>query len=276
MADVIRAVLYGVLPALGAALLLVGLLGTRWLGVANGLGLLVTLGLLKQRRPLWPHELWAGNNDAMLWLCWGALAVGLLAALHPRRELPGWLAVPSGLACIGGNFWLVLVNPRKRWEVTECVLQHEAAIAVAAVGWLSVRRAIGARPGPLMAWALSGCLAGDAALLHFSGSTLQGQLGGAVATAFAAAAGTALWRHPFVLDRTAALPFAAIHGGLLLTGVHLSELGPVPAVLAGVAPCALVLCGAANTGTAGAMRFLLGFAGMVALLGSAVWLTQKG
>lgn len=273
MADLIRVVLYGVLPALGAALLLVGIAGTRLLGVANGLGLLVTLGLLKQRMPTWPHDLWAGNNDAMLWLCWGALGVGVLAAAHPRRELPAWLSIPSGIACIGGSFWLVLVNPRKRWETTESIAQHGAAIVLTTLTWLSVRRAIGARPGPLMAWTLGGCLAGDAVLLHFSGSTLQGQMAGAAATAFAAAGGTALWRHSFVLDRAAALPFAAIHGGLLLTGVHLSELGIGAATIAGLAPAALLLCGTGGPGTSAAMRFVLGVTGMVGLLLAAIWST---
>ena len=66
MADLIRVVLYGVLPATAAALLLVGLLGSRWVGLAAGIGLLVTHGLLRQRFPAWPHELWGSGNDANL------------------------------------------------------------------------------------------------------------------------------------------------------------------------------------------------------------------
>lgn len=253
MGDLIRVVLYGVLPATTAALLLVGLLGSRWLGVAAGLGLLVTHGLLRQRFPAWPHELWGGGNDANLWLCWTALAIGLVAAAQPRRPWPPAAVVPPGLLLLAAQFWLMLTNRRKRWELTETVLQHAAFAALAALAWLGVKRLLAARPGPLSVWALAGCLGADAALLHLGGSTFQGQVAGAAATAFAAAAGTALWRHGLAFETGAALVFAWLHCGLLALGFHIGELPPGAAATAAAAPFLLSL-GASG----GPARFWLG------------------
>lgn len=253
MADLIRVVLYGVLPASAAALLLVGLLGSRWLGVAAGLGLLVTHGLLRQRFPAWPHELWAAGNDANLWLCWTALGIGLVAAAQPRRSWPLAAVVPPGLLLLAAQFWLMLTNRRKRWDLTETVVQHAAFAALAALSWLGVRRLLAARPGPLSVWVLAGCLGADAGLLHLGGSTFQGQIAGAGATAFAAAAGTALWRHGLAFETGSALVFAWLHCGLLALGFHIGELPLEAAAIAAAAP---LLLGLGASG--GSAKFWLG------------------
>ncbi|MGE3174913.1 MAG: hypothetical protein AB7O97_19960 [Planctomycetota bacterium] len=270
MADLLRVVLYGVLPALAATLLLVGLLGPRLLGLSAGLGVLVSWGLLRSRVPQWPHELWAGNNDATQWLCWCLLAIGALSACCGKRLRPAALAWVAGAGALGGEVWLMLTNLRRRMDTGELLLQHGLATAAATALWLVVRRALDHRGSAAQAWLLCACLCGDSALLLLSGSALQGQLAGAIAAAFGAAAGTALWRHPFRLDRAVALPFTAAHAGFLLAGLHFSELEWLPAVLAAVAPAGLALAGERQGGTTGASRVVLSVAAVLAPLGAAV------
>jgi hypothetical protein len=268
MADLLRVALYGVLPSLAATLLLVGLFGPRLLGVSAGLGLLVAWGLLRQRLPLWPHELWTSGNDAMQWLCWSVLGLGALSALHGRREWPRGVIVPLGCGLFAAQAWLALTNLRRRWGLLESVVQHAAAAALAAAVWFAVRRAITMRSNSAMALVLATALGGDAALLLASGSAFQGQLAGSVATSFAAAAITVFWRRSFPLDRSAAMPFAAAHCGLLLLGVHLSELHRLPAVLAALAPSALAWSGLASGGMRDKARLSLcagAMAGLFAL-----------
>jgi hypothetical protein len=268
MADLLRVALYGVLPSLAATLLLVGLFGPRLLGVSAGLGLLVAWGLLKQRLPLWPHELWTTGNDAMQWLCWTVLGLGVVSALHGRRQWPRGIIVPLGCGLFGAQAWLVLTNLRRRWDLLESIVQHGAAAALATAVWFGIRHAITQRSSSAMALLLALALAGDAALLMASGSAFQGQLAGSVATSFAAAAATVLWRRSFPLDRSAAMPFAAAHCGLLMLGVHLSELHPLPAVAAALAP----LCLAAAGPAVGAFRDRLRLGACAAAMGGLIGL----
>ena len=48
MGDLVEVVLYGVLPSLAAALLLAGAFGTRFVGLAAGIGLLAAYALLRR------------------------------------------------------------------------------------------------------------------------------------------------------------------------------------------------------------------------------------
>jgi len=247
-------VLFGVLPSIAAALLLVGAFGTRWLGVALGVGTFAALGLLRDEWPPWPQALWAGNNDGLVWFAWCVLAVGAASAAAGPRWPPRWVAVPGGIAVLAGQVWLELTTRRAYMGTTETACVHAVAIGTMAFVWLGTRRALAQRGAALQAWLLTACLCVDAYLLLAGGSALQGQLAGAAAAAFGAAAGTALWRRDFRLDVAAAWPFAAAHCGLLLAGVQIGELRLLPALLAAFAPVPLSFAGPGDEGIGAGSR----------------------
>jgi hypothetical protein len=278
MADLLGVVLYGVLPAVAAALLLVGWLGPRWLGLAAGLGLLVSWGLLRKQLPAWPWQLYTGTNDATQWFCWCALGIGAISTFGGGRLRlrPRQLAWSGAVACLLLEGWLMLTNLRRRWDIAQAWLQLGLAGIVCVAVWAAVRRAITDRGSAVQLWLLAACLAGDSCVLLLSGSALQGQLAGAVAAAYAAGAGCSLWRHPFRIDRAVALPFAAAHCWLLLAGLHFSELRLLPALLAVAAPAALALAGRRVDGVGAAGRRLAGTAVAAALVGGAVALAFAG
>ena len=234
MEDAIRTVLYGVLPSLGITLLLVGLAGPRWIGVAAGVAAVAAWNLIGQQWPTWPHELWAGQGDGMQRFAWSLCVFGLVSAVALRRELPAWLFVPPAAALSWGQAWFVLerVRVNQKWKPIEALGWQVAATAAFLCAWIPARRALSMRPGKAMAWALCAILVADSVLLASTGSAKQGQLAGALAAVFGAAAGTALWRQGFSLPRSAALTFAAAHAGLLVVGLHLSYLPRESAAIA--------------------------------------------
>jgi hypothetical protein len=274
MEDALRTVLYGVLPSIGIALLLVGLLGPRWTGLAAGLSAVAAWNLIGQKWPVWPHELWGGQGDGMQWFTWSLVVFGLTSAAALRREFPAWVYVPPAAAMAWGQAWfaLAVVRRNQKWKDAETLGWQVAAMLAVLFAWLPVRRALSVRPGKLMCWTLCAILVADSALLLLTGSAKQGQLAGALAAVFGAAAGTALWRQGFALDRSAALPFGAAHGGLLVVGFHLSYLPQWPAVLAAAAPLPLWILGPAGGGAKGTALLVASLLGVAGLLGSAIWL----
>jgi len=254
MPEQVRMVLYGVLPSIAAALLLVGAFGTRWLGVAIGVGTFAALGLLRDELPALPHVLWAGDNNGLVWFAWCLLTIGAASAATGPRFPPRWAAISGGIAVLAGQVWLELTTRRAHMGDAEAVAVHAVAIGTMALVWLGTRRALAQRGTALQAWLLTACLCVDSFLLLAGGSALQGQLAGAVAAAFGAAAGTALWRRDFRLDVAAAWPFAAAHCGLLLAGVQFGELRLVPALLAAFAPVPLSFAGPGDEGLGAGSR----------------------
>lgn len=273
MEDAIRTVLYGVLPSLGVTLLLVGLVGPRWTGVAAGVSAVAAWNLIGQQWPTWPHELWAGQGDGMQRFTWSLCVFGLVSALSLRRDLPAWLFVPPAAALSWGQAWFALerVRVNQKWKPVEAVGWQVAAMAAFLCAWIPVRRALSLRPGKAMAWVLCAILVADSALLASTGSAKQGQLAGALAAVFGAAAGTALWRQGFALPRSAALPFAAAHGGLLVVGLHLSYLPRESAAIAAAAPLLLLLVGPAVGGAVATIRFVGALLLLFGALAGAVW-----
>ncbi len=269
MADFLRVVLYGVLPAFAAALLLVGAFGPRLLGCASGVGLLAAFALLR-RWPAWPHDLYAGSNDGNQWLVWSVFAIGVLTVAGGGKVPPRLLQLPGGALLLSGQAWLMTITRRARASALEGYAGFGIAAVALVVLWWSVRRAVMQRGGAAMTWLLTACLVGDSVLLLLGGSALQGQLAGAVAAAFGTAAGTALWRRPFQLDRAVALVFAAAHGGLLFAGVQFSDLQLLPAALAAAAPVALQFAGPRADGARAAGRHALCVTAMLAAIGGAV------
>lgn len=273
MEDALRTVLYGVLPSLGVTLLLVGLFGPRWTGVAAGVAAVAAWNLIGQQWPTWPHELWAGQGDGMQRFTWSLCVFGGVSAAALRRELPAWLFVPPAAAMAWGQAWIALerVRVNQKWKPAETLGWQVAATAAFLCAWIPVRRALSLRPGKAMAWILCAILVADSVLLASTGSAKQGQLAGALAAVFGAAAGTALWRPGFALPRAAALPFAAAHGGLLVVGLHLSYLPRESAAIAALAPLPLLLVGAPGCGALGILRFVGVLLAVFGALGGAVW-----
>jgi hypothetical protein len=272
--DALRTVLYGVLPSLGITLLLVGLFGPRWTGLAAGIAAVAAWNLIGQQWPVWPHELWAGKGDGMQRFTWGLVVFGLVNAAAVRREFPAWAYVPPAAALSWAHAWFSLqtVRTNQKWKDAEILGWQVAAVLAFLCAFAPVRRALQMRPGKAMAWVLCAILVADSVLLVSTGSAKQGQLAGALAAVFGAAAGTALWRQGFSLDRSAALPFAAAHSGLLVVGFHLSYLPRDSALLAAAAPLALLLVGPASGGALAVVRFASSLLLALGALAGAVWI----
>jgi len=91
-----------------------------------------------------------------------------------------------------------------------------------------------------------------------------------VAAALGTTSGTAFWRRPFEFGAPTTLALAAAHGGLLLAGCQFSNLPPLAAAAACLAPGALALAGGRDHGAV--LRLLAAFAAAAGLLGASFWL----
>jgi len=239
--------LKGALPPIGAALLLVSLLGGRLLPFAAAAGLYLAYGLLKDWPPL-PHELWQKPNGTT-WLVWGISALALVATLEHARVLRGRVATTAGAITSALVLWLMLTKLAQRWEAGEAVL-HVAVGGVAVALTVAAFRSVIARSpsstAPAILFAL--LLSLDAGLVTLGKSALLGQLCGAIAAAVGAAVGTSLWRSGFALRAADGAWIGGAHALFVLAGVHLGYLEWTPACLALAAPLPIwLLRGASNT-----------------------------
>lgn len=273
MGEALSTVLYGVLAPIGVTLLLVGLLGPRWTGLAAGLSAVVTWNVIGEHWPVWPHELLAGQGDGNQRFTWSLVIFGLVSALSLRRELPAWVYVPPAVALAWAQSWFTLELRRvgKKWKPVESYGWQVAAVAAFLCAWLPARHALSQRPGKAMAWVLCAIFVADSVLLTSTGCIKYGQLAGALAAAFGAAAGTAIWRQGFALPRAAALPFAAAHSGLLVVGFHLSYLPRMSAAIAAAAPLLLLLVGPAVGGAIATLRFVGVLLAVFGAMAGAIW-----
>ena len=233
-------VLKGALPPIVAALLLVSLAGVRLLPLAMALGLFVAHGLL-QAWPALPHELW-GNPNGREWLLWGVIAAGLVSLLEHTRLLPQKVAPVAAVLVAAATVWLELSKLATRWTSTEVLLQVGGGGVAVALMALVARASIARAPaGISSAVVWSTILSLDSLLLTLASSAFLGQLCGAVAAAVGAAAGTVLWRKPFALTAADGTWIGVAHGGFVLAGLHLADLGWPAAAVAMLSPCALLL-----------------------------------
>lgn len=232
-------VLKGVLPPIGAALLLVSLGGARLTALAAAIGLLVAYGLLKAW-PALPHELWSEPNGTE-WLLWGIAAAALVTLGERFRVLPGNAGHTAGAVCACAVVWFVLQKVATNWSVTESLLGIGGGALIVLLLMLGTRVVLARAPAtifPAMVFTL--ILSVDAAVLTLGRSALLGQLCGAVSAALGAAVGTALWRRPFALTVADGTWLAIAHGVFLLAGVHLASLPWSAAVCALLAPLAML------------------------------------
>ena len=263
-------VLKGVLPPIGAALLLVTLAGARLLPLAAAAGLLVAYGLLKAW-PAPPHVLWSSPNGVE-WLLWAVAAAAVVSVLEHVRLLRGGTALLASLALAPASVWLVLQKVAGGWSAADAWLQVAgggAAVALAVAGHRVVlaRAPAGWFPAAIFAVVLSV----DAIVLTLGRSALLGQLCGAVAAALGAGIGTALWRRSFTLATADGTWLGIAHGLFVLAGVHLAMV-PWPAAGALlVAPPAMLLL-RSGLGQARPMAWAVGAAVLASIpLAGAVW-----
>lgn len=264
--QVFEAVRDGILPAIAATLLLFGIGGRRWLGLAIGASVFGAYAALV-KPPAWPLALYAGDNDGSQWWMWSVVACGLAALPVDERRPPPWVRLSVGALLLAAEVWFMLTNQRLHGSVG--AFGVAAAIALLIGAWLGMRRAVEYRDGMWLAGYWGTCLLVDAKVL-FGSTVIHAQLAGTVVAALATAFCTALWQRPFRLGAPTALAVAAAHGGLLLAGVQFASLRADAALFAGLAPAALALAGPPGD-RAAAMRFAGALVIGCALLATAIW-----
>lgn len=234
----LEVVLRGVLPPIGAALVLVGLGGARLTALAVAVGLYVAYGLLKREWPEWPHVLW-NAPDGRQWLVWSIAAAALVSVGEQFRVLPRKTAHTLGAVVGVASVWLVLMKAAANWSPTEAFATIGGGALITLLVLLGARVVMARAPAtvfPAMLWTL--VLSVDAAVLALGGSTLIGQMCGALAAALGAAVGTAIWRRPFALTIADATWFALAHALFVLAGKHLAEVPWSAATCLFIAPLA--------------------------------------
>ena len=238
MNEILVVVAQGLLPAMGAVAVLVGILGRRFVSIAIASGVFAAYSLLKQL-PAWPHRLWVENNDGTQWWIWSLVAAALLATFEGSRTRPARSAFVLWCAVLGAQVWLMLTNRRTNWDASTTAL-HTSIGAFALCLMCVTFRSTLAKPAPrLQLWAWTACLGVDAGVLALGGSVLLGQLAGALAAALGTVAALRLVRNSVQLVPGTALTLAAGHGGILFAGYHFTE-PPLTALLAAAcAPCCL-------------------------------------
>lgn len=236
----LEVVLRGVLPPIGAALLLVSLGGARLTALAAAIGLFVAYGLLKKTWPELPHVLWHDPNGTG-WLLWGVATAALVALAEHFRVLPRRAGHTVGAVCGGAVVWFVLLKVAAQWSPTETLLAVGGGALSVLLIVLGTRMVLSRAPsGVFPAILFTVVLSIDAAVLTLGRSALLGQLCGALAAALGAAIGTTLWRRPFALTVADGTWLAIAHGAFLLAGVHLAEVPWSAAACAMIAPLALL------------------------------------
>lgn len=231
-------VLRGVLPPIGAALVLVGLGGARLVALAVGVGLYVAYGLLKREWPEWPHVLWSAP-DGRQWLVWSIAAAALVSLGEQFRVLPRKAGHTAGAVVGVAAVWLVLMKVAANWSPTEAFVTIGGGALITLLVLLGTRIVMARAPAtvfPAILWTL--VLSVDAAVLALGSSALIGQMCGATAAALGAAVGTALWRRPFALTIADGTWFALAHALFVLAGKHLAEVPWTAASCLLVAPLA--------------------------------------
>ena len=266
--------LKGVLPSIGAALLLVTLGGSRLTALAAAIGVFVAHGLLKSW-PQLPHVLWQQPNGTE-WLVWAIATAALVALAEHYRVLPRRVGDLVGALAGAAAVWFVLLAVSKNWTPTDTLRNVGGGALIAVFGVLGNRVVMSRAPAtvfPAVLYTL--ILSVDAAVLTLGRSALLGQLCGAVAAALGAAIGTAIWRRPFALTVADGTWLAIAHCTLMLAGVHLASLPWSAAGCALVAPLALLLL-RDGVGSAKPVLWSLIATLLVAVpLGGAVWFVME-
>ena len=269
--DVLLWVLFGLLPAIAAMLLGVGVGGPRWLAVALAVAICVPFGMSDG----WPDWFWRldilhGEPRPALW--WTLLLGGLLGTVYDFRVVPRSITCGLELLLVVLLPWLLSAPLRAAWTFEGCLAYLAAGWLVMAALWLGLRRSAKAQPGLPVPLAMTIALGVDAWLLYHNAGGANWQLAGVASVALGFAVITTIWRRPFVCGSGAALTITLAHTGLLLCGQSEQELLRMPFVLAWTAPLPMWLVVLPWFAKHRAVAACVAVAAVAACGGLAVWL----
>ncbi len=265
--DLLRWVLFGVLPAIAAMLLGVGVGGSRCLAIALATAICVPFGM-QIDWPGWPWDLDGWNGHPRRWLWWCLAAAGVLGTAYDLKWLPKWLAAPLEVALVVFVPWFLSAPLRANSSFEWCVVWLGAGWLVVFATWYVLRGAGRAVPG--MAVPLVGMLAlgADAWLLRRHGANIVWEVSGVGAVALLFAFATTLWRRPFVCGTGAALCITIAHVGLLWCGHGARDLRSTGFMLALAVPLPLWLPLAKFFAESKQTGLVLGVGGAIGLAGA--------
>lgn len=236
--DVLKWVVFGVLPAVAAVLLGVGVGGPRFLAASLAVAVCLPLGMAEGWPP-WPWALSVHHGDAFAWLWWIWCAAGVVGICYDARLLPKVLLLAADFTLVAMLPWLLSGPLRAHWSFEQCVLWLSAGWCCLGATWWVLRGVAKAQPG--MAVPLVGTLVfvADTWVLRARGGAVDWQLAGVAAVALGLAVATTIWRRPFVCGAGGTLAITVVHAGLLYCGRPEGELLRTPLLLALLAPLPL-------------------------------------
>lgn len=236
--DLLRWILFGVLPALAAVVVCVGVGGPRLLAPALAIALCVPLGM-SAGWPDWPWAISAHHGDPAEWLWWCLAAAGTVGVFYDLKWLPKWLLLPAEVLLVALLPWLLSGGLRAGWSFEWCVVMLSAGWALVMALWWTLRQSTKLQPGMTVPLCGAIALAADALVLRARSGGVAWELAGVGAVALGAAVATTIWRRPFVCGTGGTLCIALAHVGVLWCGRSERELLQAPLLLAMVAPLGL-------------------------------------
>ena len=262
--DLLHWVVFGVMPAVAAMLVGVGVGGPRFLALSLMIALCVPFGMAAGWPP-WPWHLSVQHGDPQAWLWWVFAAAGLVGVSYDAKLLPKVLVLAVDVVLVAVLPWLMSGPLRARWSFEQCVLGLSAGWLVVALTWWVLRRVARLQPGMAVPLAGAIALAADALVMKERGTRLDWELAGVGAVALGLAVATTIWRRPFVCGTGSTLAITVAHLGILYCGRGQGEIVRAPFLLALVTPLpmGLVLTKAfADARATGAVIGLLGTAAL--------------
>lgn len=267
--DLLRWVVFGVLPAIAAMLVGVGAGGPRWLALALAVALCVPFGMA-EGWPAWPWDLSVHHGDPVAWLWWAFAFAGVVGCGYDLRLLPKPLLLALDVALVAMLPWLLSAPMRASWSYEWCVVWLTAGWLVLGATWWVLRGVAKVQPGMVVPLAGTFALVADVFVLRARGTSLDWQLAGIGAIALGMAVATTIWRRPFVCGTGAALTITVVHAGLLYCGRDEHELVRTPLLCALLTPLPLGI-GLHKTFADGrATGVVLGLCGSAALMAAAI------
>lgn len=264
--DLLKWVVFGVLPAVAAVLLGVGAGGPRFLAASLAVAVCVPFGMAVGW-PDWPWLLSVAHGDPFAWLWWVLFAAGLIGVAYDTKVLPKVLLIAAEVALVAFLPWLLSAPLRARWNFEWCVVWLSAGWLVLGLTWWVLRRVAKAQPGMVVPFVGALACVADAVVLRARGADLDWQLAGIAAVALGMAVATTIWRRPFVCGTGGTLAITVTHVGLLYCGRPVGELlrSEVLLALAVPLPLGVALHGVFKDGrTTGVVVGVIGCIGLAA------------
>lgn len=270
--DLVQWIVFGVLPAVAVVLLLVGVGGPRWLGLALAAAVCIPLAL-EDGLPPWPWQLDLSGGAPRPALWWLLVLGGVTGCASDLRLLPQALAVMVEVGLVAALPWSLSGSLRAATSFEVAVVFLLAAWLGLAALWWGMRRAARVQRGLAAPLAMAVALACDAWFLRAAASSADWKLAAVAAVALGFAVVTATWRRPFECRGGAVLCMTIAHSGLLLCGRTATGLQHGSFLLAWLAP--LMFCAAALPWLrrSPGLGALVGVLGVAVVGAAAIWLS---